>query len=98
MASRKNAKDDWCERQSAKRSRLFLMFISAFVDPPKRGVDFKAPCQKSSRSLRKDSTSRPGLGFTLSIRIIAICLLSSVVKVACEVLSNLCVVLLNDMK
>ena len=40
MASRKNAKDDWCERQSTKRSRLFLMFISAFVDPPKRGVDF----------------------------------------------------------
>ena len=36
MANRKNAKDDWCERQSAKRSRLFLMLISTFDDPPKK--------------------------------------------------------------
>ena len=73
----RNAKDDWFEQQSARRSRLFLMFIRTLVDPPKRGVDFKAPCQKFSRSLRKDSTSRLGLGFTLSIRIIAMCSLSS---------------------
>ena len=84
MASRKNANDDWCERQSAKRSRLLCLLVRLLI-PPKRGVNLKAPCQKSSRSLRKDSTSRPGLGFTLSMRIIAICLLSSVVKVACEV-------------
>ena len=77
---------------------FFLFLLLRLLIPPKRGVDFKAPCQKSSRSLKKDSTSRPGLDFTLSIRIIAICLLSSVVKVACEVLSNICVVLLNDMK
>ena len=77
---------------------FFLCLLVRLLIPPKRGVDFKALCPKFSRSLRKDSTLRPGRGFTLSIRIIAICLLSSVVKVACEVLSNLCVVLLNDMK
>ena len=77
---------------------FFLFLLLRLLIPPKRGVDFKAPCQKSSRSLRKDSTSRPGLDFTLSIRIIAICSLSSVVKVACIVLSNLCVVLLKEMK
>ena len=67
---------------------FFLFLLLRLLISPKRGVDFKAPCQKSLRSLRKDSTSRPGLGFTLSIRIIAICSLSSVVKVACVVLSN----------
>ena len=77
---------------------FFLCLLERLLIPPKRGVNFKAPCQKFSRSLRKDSTSRLGLGFTLSIRIIAMCSLSSEVKVACEVLSNLCVVLFKDMK
>ena len=45
MASRKNAKDDWCKRQSAKRSRLFLMFISAFVDPQKGVSTLRHPAK-----------------------------------------------------
>ena len=60
MASRKNAKDDLTGvNDSLLRGQdFFLCLLVRLLIPPKRSVDFKAPCQKSSRSLMIDGDKK----------------------------------------